>query len=559
MEAARAGYAVDLHVGEFGQLEQAILDPASAVYAEERDFLVLAFQPTDIAPEAFDRFHASGGRRMEGLCEDLTDRLVAAARAFRERTGRQVVVANYALPATLPLGPFDAADPGGLTHRLAAQNARLAERVRNEPGLFVWDYAGLVAEAGVKRWTDPRLHLLARVTVASACQPLLARHLVRTVSALVRRPAKCLVLDLDNTLWGGVVGDDGPEGLKLGDDWPGNAFKAFQRTVLGLRDRGILLAVVSKNEEDVAVSALRSHPEMLVRLEDLAATRINWAPKSENMRAIAKELNIGADALVLFDDNPVERAEVRANLPEAGVIEVPTDPVEYRTALMSSGFFDQPALSVEDLERADMYRVDRERSALQSQAGSVEEFLVSLDMRAEVGVAGADTMPRIVQLIGKTNQFNLTTRRHSAAEVGRMAQSGDWVVAWLRLRDRFGDQGLITVGILERLGDEARLDTFLMSCRVMNRHVEHAMMAYLLEHASAMGCSRVIGEYLPTAKNKMVERLLPSLGFEERSESPEHPLWEIACDRGSAMWPAHIRRIDVDSAGIDTAVETASA
>jgi FkbH-like protein len=544
VEGARLGFALDFFAGDFGQLEQPVLDSNSLLYSAPRDVLVLAFQPADLVPDVFDRYYASTGRDLDTLCAELTDRLVAAARAFRNNTGRPILVANFALPAALPLGPFDAGDPNGLTHRLAAHNEALTRRLHGETDVYVWDFAGLVRAAGSAAWTDARLQLLARVTVASERQPILARHLIRTISALRRPPAKCLVLDLDNTLWGGVVGDDGVEGLHLSDDWPGSPYKAFQRAVLGLRDRGILLAVASKNDEAVAATAFRTHPDMLIKWEDLAAVRINWDLKSTNMRAIAEELNIGPDALVLFDDNPVERAEVCAGLPEARVIDVPVDPTRYREALFASGHFDQLGLSAEDRERADMYRVERQRSILKQEAPSLADFLESLEMEAEIGTAGRQTLGRIAQLIAKTNQFNLTTRRHTPADLARMAASDDTVVAWLRLRDRFGDQGLIGVGILTRQESDACLDTFLMSCRVMNRGVERALMAYLIEHAAAKGCRRVLGEYLPTPKNHMVAGLLPELGFAPNGRSGNGSSWMLELGAGVHIWPEHIRRID---------------
>ncbi|MGD2047602.1 MAG: HAD-IIIC family phosphatase [Gemmatimonadota bacterium] len=542
VEGARAGFGLDLFLGEFGQLEQPVLDGSSELYSSSRDVLVLAFQPDEVAPTPFDRYHASNGNDLDALCAELTGRLLEAAKTFRNRTGRPVLVANFATPADLPLGPHDAGDPSGLTHRLAAHNAALAERVHQEPDIYVWDYAGLVREVGSRRWSDCRLRLLARATVAADRQPEMARHLVRTISALRRRPAKCLVLDLDNTLWGGVVGDDGLEGLQLGDDWPGSPFKEFQRAVLGLRDRGVLLAVASKNDESVAENAIRTHPEMLIGWDDLAAVRINWDPKSVNIRSIAEELNIGTDALVLFDDNPVERAEVEAALPEVGVVDVPADPARYREALFASGFFDQPALSNEDRGRADMYRAQRTRAALQKAAPSLEDFLEGLEMEAEVSIAGSETLARISQLVAKTNQFNLTTRRHTPADVARMAQAENWTVAWLRLRDRLGDQGLVCVGILRRHGEDAHIDTFLMSCRVMNRGVERAMMSYLAERASEMGCRSLVGEYRPTAKNHMVAQFYPELGFLEDGTAADTTCWRLAITQETLGWPTHIRR-----------------
>jgi FkbH-like protein len=407
----------------------------------------------------------------------------------------------------------------------------------------VWDYAGLVRARGAAEWTDPRMWALARAAVATAHQPALASHLMRTVSATLRTPAKCLVLDLDNTVWGGVIGDDGPTGIQLSDDFPGNAFKELQRAALGLMDRGILLAVSSKNNPEIVEETLRTHPEMVLRWDDFACVKANWRSKSENIRQIAKELNIGVDALVLFDDNPVERAEVRAALPSVGIVDVPTDPVRYAAALRDCELFDQPTLLAEDRERAAMYRSDRERRALSETAATPDEFLASLEMDAEVGVVNEQTLGRIAQLVGKTNQFNLTTRRHTQAQIAAMAADANHVVAWLRLRDRFGDQGLVVVGIVRCRNEVAEIDTFLMSCRVMNRRVEQAFMAYLVEHARALGCRRMEGEYIPTAKNSMVSGFYPALGFSERSKTANATRYALDLDTGTVEWPAVIRRL----------------
>jgi FkbH-like protein len=513
VEAARRGYATALYFGAFGQFEQEIAGAAGTLWSFAPDAVVIAMRPEDVDIEAVERFHASGGSRFAALANSLLERIEQCARAARQRLKGPVIVANFAPPAVVPLGPFDAGVAGSLTHAINELNARLASLVATIPGVFVWDYAGLVRARGAERWTDPRTWLLARAAIAAENQPALAAHLIRTMVATLRSPSKCLVLDLDNTLWGGVIGDDGPSGIQLGDDYPGSAFKQFQRAVLAYMDRGILLAVATKNNHDVVEETLRSHPEMVLRWDDFACVKANWRSKSENLRAIASELNIGVDSLVLFDDNPVERAEVGAALPEVGIVEVPADPAGYIAALHSCEFFDQPSLQAEDRDRAAMYRLERQRRSLEETAKSPEEFLRSLDMQAEVGIAAEQTIGRIAQLIGKTNQFNLTTRRHTQAEVAAMARDPRHIVAWLRLRDRFGDQGLVVVGIVRCEAPAAEIDTFLMSCRVMNRGVEQAFMAYLIEQARALGCSRITGVYLPTAKNQMVSEFYPGLGF----------------------------------------------
>ena len=255
------------------------------------------------------------------------------------------------------------------------------------------------------------------MAVAQAAMPSFAERLVRSVAAVVRPAAKCIVIDLDNTIWGGVIGDDGPEGIKLGDDYPGSVFKDFQAALLGYRHRGFLLAIASKNNRDVAIEALDKHPEMILRSQHFAAIEINWEQKPANLRRIAETLNIGLDSFVFLDDNPLERAQVSAELPMVNVVELPADPLGYLPALREVAALDRPRLLGEDLHRADMYRQESERKEFLSKQGSVEDFLAGLAMTAEVGKLNSHTMERICQLIGKTNQFNLTTRRHGMEAV----------------------------------------------------------------------------------------------------------------------------------------------
>ena len=545
VEAARREFAAEIHFGAFNQFEQEIIDPGSPLWGFGPDAVVIAMRPEDIDIDAVERFHATGGSRFAALADTMLQRIALCARSVRERIKGPVLVANIAAPAVAPLGPFDASITGTLTHAIAELNRRLAELLATIPGAYVWDYAGLVRSRGAERWTDPRLWSLARAAVAQEHQAPLAAHLVRTIAATLRTPAKCLVLDLDNTIWGGVIGDDGPTGIQLSDDYPGSAFKQFQRVALSLMDRGILLAVASKNNPDIVEQTLKTHPEMVLKWDDFACVKANWRSKSENLREIAKELNIGIDALVMFDDNPVERAEIRANVPEVNIVDVPTDPTGYVAALRNCEFFDQPTLQAEDRERAAMYRKERERKSLAENAASPEEFLASLEMEAEVGLSDEQTLARIAQLIGKTNQFNLTTRRHSQAEVASMAADRDHAVAWMRLRDKFGDQGLVVVGIVSRKGQVAEIDTFLMSCRVMNRKVEQAFMAYLLEHARRMGCTSAVGAYLPTKKNGMVSGFYPELGFRADGDLPDGgKQYALDFATSTVEWPSVIKRLD---------------
>ncbi|MGQ0715404.1 MAG: HAD-IIIC family phosphatase [Gemmatimonadaceae bacterium] len=540
VEGAREGMHVDCCFGGFGQFEQELADPSSGVHRFEPTALVIALRLEDVDPDAVVRYHATGGARCEKLAEDVCARLDRCIAVFRERSSAPVLVANFAEPPLLPLGVFDAG-AASLTGAVARANERLRQMVAKHAGAVVWDYAGLVRARGAAEWTDSRLWSLGRVAVAAEHQPALARHLARTLAGATRSSAKCLVLDLDNTIWGGAVGDDGLDGIALGDDYPGSVFKSFQRRVLSLMDRGILLAVVSKNDHDVVERVFREHPEMLIKWEHLAAVRINWAPKSGNLREVAAELTLGADALVLFDDNPVERAEVRTNAPEVGVIEVPTDTHAYERALAECGYFDQAAISGEDRARGESYRQERQRRELGQRFESVDDFLRNLEMVATIGGGEPNTIGRIAQLVGKTNQFNLTTRRHGEAQIAAMASHTQWRVASLRLADRFGDQGLIAVGILAKRGRDAIVDTFLMSCRVMNRRIEDALMSHLTDEARAMGCVRVIGEYIPTRKNGMVRDVYARLGFTLVGEDDGVVRYALDVTAAGLAWPDVIR------------------
>lgn len=512
VEGARHGLQVSISRGGFAQFEQALLDPGTRESWGAIDAIVLQMRIEDVDRNAVVRYPADPSV-FPGRVAETIERLESCVAIIREWSDGPILIANFAMPSLRPLTVYEAHAGDSLTYAVAAANRELWNRLAPLAGVYVWDYAGLVASRGSDTWTDPRLWALARAPISSENRPFFAAHLARTLKGVVEPSAKCLVLDLDNTVWGGVVGDDGVEGLQLGDEYPGSAFKEFQRAVLGLRDRGILLAVASRNDLDVARRAIETHPDMLIRWEDFAATRINWNPKSLGLREIAAELNIGIDSLVLFDDNPVERAEVRESVPEVRVIEVPTDVTRYAIALYESGHFDVPSVTEEDRGRARAYQAERARADARGSAPSLEEFLRGLDMMVEIGHLDALNQERVAQLVAKTNQFNLTTRRYTKAQLETMATEDDREVIWLRLRDRFGDAGLVAVAILQLCEQTAIIDSLIMSCRVMNRHVEQALTSHLASLAKARGCTQLIGEYRPTSKNHIVAGLYPALGF----------------------------------------------
>jgi FkbH-like protein len=346
------------------------------------------------------------------------------------------------------------------------------------------------------------------------------------------------VLDLDNTLWGGVIGDDGLGGIRLGQGDPeSEAFVAFQRYVKSLGERGVILAVCSKNNDSIAREVFEKHPEMVLRLDDISCFIANWDDKATNLARIAEQLNIGLNSLVFFDDNPAERSIVRQLRPEVAVPEVPNDPAYYIRALDRQRYFETMTISAEDLKRTEFYRADSKRQALESSALDLSAFLQSLDMVARIEPVAASTIERTAQLINRSNQFNLTTRRYTNADVLNLMANPNWITRTISLRDRFGDNGLISVLLARTEADTLIIDTWLMSCRVLKRGVERLLLNNVVAAASRGGVKRVIGEYIPTPKNDLVREHYRALGFNQiDGEMPGHTYWELRIDD---QWKPH--------------------
>lgn len=513
VEAARRGIALDLFIGPFGQFEQQALDPDSGLLRFKPDIVFMAMAVEDAAPRLCDGFLALNGEAVAEEVAIVEMRLRSLVEVIRSRSGARILVANVSRRGEAAGGFADTLLAPGQEETLAELNRRLAGVCRATSEAYIFDLAALMRDVGRRNWTDNRLQYFARAPLSTAALRAMAVRLARYLSALTAPPRKCLVLDLDNTLWGGVLGEDGLDGIKLGEDWPGNAFKAFQRACLTFRDRGILLAVASKNDEALALEALNQHADGLIRAEHLSCHRINWNDKATNLRDIAAELNIGLDSLVFFDDNPVERDWVRQSCPEVLVIDVPADPLGYIAALEESGAFDRMVLTTDDRRRAAMYTAEAQRKVLVKGTASMEDFLRQLDMKVRLGPFQGDALPRVAQLIAKTNQFNLTGRRRSAACLEDALKAGA-VGLWIRVTDRFGDNGLVGVALaVPEAGEDWRLDLFLLSCRVIGRKIEDTLLTVMAECVRARGGKRIIGEYVPTARNGMAEHFLADAGF----------------------------------------------
>jgi FkbH-like protein len=530
--AYAAGVALETQLGEFNAYAQEILDPGSSLYRFEPDVVVLAVQTRDVAPALW---------RGESAEDDVLSRFGDWIGSFRQYSKAALIVHSLEVPAVPRAGVLDAQRENNAAEAIQRINRGLRALAGEHRGVYVLDYDALVARHGRENWGDERKWLTVRLPVASANLPHLAAEWLRFLHPLAGKVAKCVAVDLDNTLWGGIIGEDGMSGICLGAEYPGGAFQELQRALLDLTRRGILLAVCSKNNPADAMEALSGHPGMLLRPRDFAAIRINWSEKAQNLREIGAELNIGLDALAFLDDNPVERQHVREQAPEAIVIRLPEDPMLYARAVRDCPWFERLTLSEEDRQRGEYYAAQRGRVELERRVTSKEDFYRGLEQVVEIAPVTPQSLARVSQLTQKTNQFNLTTRRYTEQQIAEMAASPAWRVWSMRVRDKYADNGLVGVAIAGMDGQACEIDTFLMSCRVIGRTVETALLAHVAADARAHGATVLRGWFLATKKNAPAQEFYREHGFEIAKRTEEGVLWVLDLEKKEIRTPEWIK------------------
>jgi FkbH-like protein len=512
----RHGIFVDVFLAGYGQAAQQLLDPASDFASHRLDAVLIAF---DYRALGLNRV-CLNAKEAEDVVSSAINHIASLASGVRDTIHATCILQSIVPPSDAVFGGFDARLPGSPRAMVESFNARLLKEVIKDTDLFI-DAAFLASQVGLNAWNDARGWHKAKLPAALDATPLYADYICRVLGAARGKARKCVVLDLDNTLWGGIIGDDGVEGIALGQNSAvGEAHVALQHYLLDLRRRGVILAVCSKNEDAAARIPFRDHPEMVLKEDHIAVFIANWSDKANNIREIAATLNIGTDSLVFLDDNPVERAQVRLVLPEVAVPELTADPADYISLLANAGYFEAIGLSKEDLDRADFYQANAERVSLQK-VGNMGEYLQSLQMVATISPFDAVGRVRISQLINKSNQFNLTTKRYSENDVASIEDDPAKFCLQVRLADRFGDNGMISVVIFDKAADEWSCDTWLMSCRVLGRRVEELVLATVAEAAIAAGAKQLKGTYIPTKKNSLVKEHFAKLGFTKTTELPD--------------------------------------
>jgi FkbH-like protein len=525
---AANGIDAVIYEAGFDTIQVETYNPGSELYTFAPQIIVILQSVAKLRARYYDTSERAEFGRVQA------DDIENVWRTLQSRLPVPVIQTNFALPIERPYGNFGTKVPDDLQATVHDVNRELALRARQHASVFLCDIDQLASWIGRRQFFDERLWALAKSLCSLEALPEVAQSIVDIALATIGRAIKCVVLDLDNTLWGGVVGDDGLEGIGLGDLDDGNAFRFFQLFMRELWRRGILLAVCSKNNEETARRVFREHPDMVLREEHIAVFVANWDDKASNIAKIREKLNIGYDAMVFLDDNPFERNLVRQLIPQIIVPELPEDPGLYVRAVSELNLFESAGRSELDAQRTEMYQVQEKRSAEMQRFGDVKEYLRSLETVVFMRSFESRDLSRIAQLIQRSNQFNLTTRRYSESQCEAMMHDPQLITFSINVRDRFGDFGLIAVGVVRKCTGYLDIDTFLMSCRVLQRGVEQYAMNRIFEYAREGNFERVVGHFIPSAKNSMVEGFYRQFGFEQTGPATAEGVeWSLSTQRYS--------------------------
>ncbi len=519
-------YNIDLFEAEYNQVERQFMDPTSELYEFDADFIVV-FQST----HKLEEHHSALLQEQQSRLADERLQFVTSICSNPVLEGKKIIYFNYPEIEDAVFGSYANKVESSFTYQVRKLNYELMRLSEQFPNLFICDIAGLQNKFGRDFMFAANVYTSTEMVLSIDALPYVASRVMDIVCSIKGKFKKCLILDLDNTVWGGVIGDDGLEGIQLGHGLGiGKAFTEFQMWVKKLKQRGIIICVASKNNEETAKEPFEKHPDMVLKLDDIAVFQANWETKVDNIRTIQQILNIGFDSMVFLDDNPFERNMVRENIPGITVPELSEDPAEYLEYLYSLNLFETASYSNLDKDRTKQYQVEAQRVSLSKTFTNEADFLKSLNMVSVVSGFTKFNIPRVAQLSQRSNQFNLRTIRYTDADIEALANDPNVIDLSFTLEDKFGDNGLIAVVIMKPLDKENLfVDTWFMSCRVLKRGMENFTLNTMVEVAKAKGYKKIIGEYLPTLKNKMVELHYPNLGF-DKVEGTETARYELNLD-----------------------------
>jgi len=542
VELAKLGYLASVYFAPYKQVEQEVLNVNSGLYLSNPNVIIIHNRIEDMYYDLTYRFISYSQDELNSIFDSIIHRFSMILDNIRNNTNAKIIIINFANTQdsiySFPCSPSINAKYDFI-YKI---NAKLSSLCENFLPCNIINYSYFVANIGVSNFTDQKLNYLARIPFSNNVQIELGKTISRVIYAFLNTPKKCIVLDLDNTLWGGIVGEDGISGIQLGEEYPGNVFRDFQRSLLGLRDQGVLLAIASKNNSSDALSVFENHSACILSKEDFSAIEISWNDKAKSIKSISTDLNIGLESIVFFDDSPFERQWVREQLPEVNVIDTPSSPMEYTDSLFKSGFFDNFIITGEDTNRAELYKQEKKRRRFKK-SNTVEDFLNDLRIKVIINEVDETSISRFEQLLNKTNQFNMTTRRYSAADVINITESGG-MAFYLSARDRFGDNGISGACILRKIDDnDWIIDTFLLSCRVIGRKIEIAFIYFVINNIKNIGGRDLYGEYIPTKKNSFVSDFYGDLGFISCVKNNKK-YWKLSLSKAKVKCPSFIKIID---------------
>ena len=507
------------YVGGYNQFNQEILDVSSELYKFSPDLTFLILDTRSMLGNLFHEPYSVSSSERKKIFDEKFDDLKNLVHSFTNQTKSKLVVMNFSIPSYSPYGIFETKVVDGLHSSIKKLNENLVNEFLKNDSVYIFDFNSFVNQHGEKNIFDVKQFLFGDIKVSLDYIPNLADEFTGYIFAALGLTKRCIVLDLDNTLWGGIVGEDGYDGIKLGANAQGNSFIEFQKYLLSLHQRGILLAINSKNNPDDALDVITNHPDMILRKEHFACMKINWNDKVSNMIDIAKELNFGLDYLVYFDDDPVNRDFMKSSLPDVLTVELPNDPSQYATILKNMKEFNVLKITDEDAKRGQMYVQQKNRQEFERSVTNLDEFLKQLKLKVKIKEADKFSIPRISQLTLKTNQFNLTTKRYQEEDIKNFVEDKNIEIGYAQVEDKFGDNGITSVFILNKGNPkEWYLDTFLLSCRIMGREVEKSIMWHIISKAKKDGVAIIKANYLPTKKNKPIEDFLPDCGFQKNED-----------------------------------------
>ena len=517
----------EVYIVPYNQYSQEVLNDKSDLYSFNPNLIILILDIKKLLGQKYDFPYKLTPKERKAYIEEIYNNLIALLENLNKKTQAKVVINNFKVPLYSSMGILENKQDFGIVESIKFLNKKLQEYAKKTSQIFVFDFQGFCSKLGYDKVTDKKLDYMADMKISPKLIPRICEEYMAYIIPLLSMTKKCLVLDLDNTVWGGIIGEDGLEGIKLGPEKEGLPYLEFQKKILNLFYRGVILAINSNNNPEDVFKVMKEHPYMLLKEAHFASMRINWNDKVSNMIEIAKEINIGLDSLVFIDDDKRNRELIKNKLPEVTVIEMPEDISLYPEVIDNIKVFNTLNITKDDLHRGKMYAQQRRRQTYLSKATNIDDFLKQLNIKITLYKANSFNIPRIAQLTQKTNQFNMTTKRYLEEDIRKFSKSNNYLVYCVRVEDKFGDNGITGVIIIEKNLKEWLIDTFLLSCRVIGRKIEDVIISKTIEKAKQANAQKLIGSFIPTNKNKPAEDFYKNFGFRLKEQKKEKTIWEF--------------------------------